>query len=127
MRSRGPLALAAHAPALRPAFAASVALRLGLGIGANVAVFSLLDAALLRPLPYPDAERLLLAWEARPDRGWSRFWSPPRPIATGLPVIDADDGSVLLPPPRRLRAHHDFQRRPRAKRSAGTACSRWAG
>ena len=73
MRSRGPFSLAMHALARRPAFAASVALTLGLGIGANVAVFSLLDAALLRPLPYPEADRVVLAWEARPDRGWSRF------------------------------------------------------
>ena len=73
MRTRGPLSLAFHALARRPAFAASVVLTLGLGVGANVAVFSLLDAALLRPLPYPEADRVLLAWEARPDRGWSRF------------------------------------------------------
>ena len=73
MRSRGPLSLAVHALARRPAFAASVVLTLGLGIGVNIAVFSLLDAALLRPLPGTEADRVLLALQACPDRGWSRF------------------------------------------------------
>ncbi len=73
MRYRGPLALAVTALARRPAFTASVVLTLGLGVGANVAVFSLLDAALLRALPYAEPDRLVLAWESRPDRGWSRF------------------------------------------------------
>jgi predicted permease len=73
MRSRGPWAHAIHALVRRPAFTASVALTLGLGVGANVAVFSLVDASLLTPLPYPEADRLVLAWEARPERGWKRF------------------------------------------------------
>lgn len=41
-----------------PAFALTVTLTLGLAIGANTAVFSLIDAVLLRPLPYPEPERL---------------------------------------------------------------------
>ncbi len=43
----------------RPGFAVTVVLTLGLGIGANTAVFSALDAVLLRPLPFPGAERLI--------------------------------------------------------------------
>lgn len=42
-----------------PGFTAVVVLTLGLGIGANTAVFSALDTVLLRPLPYPDADRLM--------------------------------------------------------------------
>lgn len=42
-----------------PAFTSTVVLTLALGIGANSAVFSALDAVLLRPLPFPDGDRLM--------------------------------------------------------------------
>ena len=43
----------------RPGFAAVVILTLGLGIGATTAIYALLDAVVLRPLPYPNASRLV--------------------------------------------------------------------
>ena len=46
----------------RPGFALLVVLILGFGIGINTAVFSLVDAIVLHPLPYPDADRLVFAW-----------------------------------------------------------------
>ncbi|HEY7508597.1 MAG TPA: hypothetical protein VIG50_00005, partial [Vicinamibacteria bacterium] len=49
-----------------PGYAVAAAVTLALGIGANTAIFSLVDAALLRPLPFPDASRLVLLWESRP-------------------------------------------------------------
>lgn len=46
----------------QPIFSLVAILTLTLGIGANTAIFSLLYQALLRPLPYPDAERLVFVW-----------------------------------------------------------------
>ncbi len=47
--------------ARRPGFAATVVLTLALGIGSSSTIFSLIDTVLIRPLPYPDAERLVYA------------------------------------------------------------------
>jgi putative ABC transport system permease protein len=50
-----------------PGIAAATLLTLALGIGANTALFTVLDAVMLRPLPYPDGDRLVTLWEKRPD------------------------------------------------------------
>jgi len=47
----------------RPGFFAAVGITLALGIGANSAIFSVIDAVLLRPLPYPDGDRLMRVYE----------------------------------------------------------------
>jgi putative ABC transport system permease protein len=47
----------------QPAFTLIAVLMLGLGIGANTAIFSVINSALLRPLPYPQAERIVHLWE----------------------------------------------------------------
>jgi putative ABC transport system permease protein len=49
-----------------PTFTLVAALTLALGIGANSAMFALADATLMRPLPYPDADRLVMVWERSP-------------------------------------------------------------
>jgi putative ABC transport system permease protein len=64
-----------------PAFTLTVVLLLGLGIGSVSAVFSIVDAILLRPVPYPDPSSLVIPWDIPPAGvdigGYQEFpWSP---------------------------------------------------
>ena len=54
----------------QPGFTLAVVITLALGIGATSSVFSVLNAVLLRPLPYTNPERLAIVWESNPSLGW---------------------------------------------------------
>src|SRR5882672_10710518 len=58
--------------AKRPVLTIIAIVTLGLGIGANSAIFSTINALLLKPLPFPDPERIVAVWEKVPSRGVER-------------------------------------------------------
>ena len=57
----------------KPGFAAVTIATLALGIGATTAVFSVVNGVLLRPLPFPDSDRIVRIWSANPERGIAFF------------------------------------------------------
>ena len=60
-----------------PAFSLTAIITLALGIGASTAIFSVVNAVLLRPLPYGDAGRLTLIWGDMVKRDVKDFPFPP--------------------------------------------------
>src|SRR5919107_4668928 len=61
----------------QPAFAITAVLTIALGIGATAAIFSVVNAVLLRPLPYNDAARLGTIWSDLRQRNVVDFPLPP--------------------------------------------------
>ena len=68
------LRLALRSLLRNPGFALVAILTLALGIGANTAIFSVVDAALLRPLDFAQPERLVRLYTAFPTMGFDAFW-----------------------------------------------------
>jgi putative ABC transport system permease protein len=75
---RQDLRLAVRSLFRAPVFAAVTILTLALGIGANTAIFSIVNGVILRPLPYPKPDQLMYLTTQFPALGFDRFWvSPP--------------------------------------------------
>jgi putative ABC transport system permease protein len=57
-----------------PVWTLVISLTLACGVGLSTAIFSIFYAALLQPLPYPDADRLVALWLSAPRSGYARFY-----------------------------------------------------
>src|SRR6267154_1668508 len=68
------LRYAFRAFAKSPGFTVAAILSLAIGIGANTAIFSITSALLLHPLPYKEADRLVIMWNTSPGLGITRDW-----------------------------------------------------
>jgi putative ABC transport system permease protein len=76
-----------RALARNPGFTLVAVVALALGIGANSAIFSVVNAVLLRPLPYPEPDRLMSVWQNNRVRGWHQD------VVTPLDFIEWREGN----------------------------------
>lgn len=101
----------------RPGFSAVVILTLGIGIGATTTIYSIVDAIVVRELPYPDADRLAVIGATSP----SREWRADRP---GQQYLMAVSGSNLVD---WMARQHRFEQIVAAERSSTLMPDRGAG
>jgi hypothetical protein len=87
-----------------PGFTALAILVLALGIGATSTVFSLVDATLLRPLPFRAPHELVMLWEAPPGYAYNRVaplnfadWSEQNRTFTSMTAVAGSGRTLTLP------------------------------
>src|SRR3954469_22699337 len=86
----------ARALASRPDFAIAAILTLALGLGVNAAIFTLTRDILLRPLPYPDADRIVFVSEVNPQITGAGAPSVPSNYAGWREQVDAFDLTAMF-------------------------------
>ncbi len=94
-------------------------LTLSLGIGLNAAVFTVVDVALLRNVPYAEPERLVHLWQVQDNAERRRFRSPGRPCGSSRPRRTSSARSPATPP-----RTHRLDRSARDPRSCRRCSSR---
>ena len=82
--------------ARRPGFTAAVVITLALGIGANTAIFSVVNAVLLQRLPFADPDRLVMVWEDVSSFGFPRNTPAPGNYSDWAAQIKAFDGVAAM-------------------------------
>jgi putative ABC transport system permease protein len=99
------LRLAVRQALQNPGFTLAAVVTLGLGIGAATAIFSLVDAILLRPLPFQDQDRLVSLWGAMKQRGRELVevslhdygdWRAHNQVFSDLALVATNDSDVAL-------------------------------
>ena len=104
-----------------PGFTSVAVLTLALGVGVNTAIFSVVNAAMVRPLPFGDPDRLVRIYESNQERGWPEFsasdpnfldwraqarsWEALAAFEEGTVSLTAGAGAELVPA---LRVTSDF-------------------
>ena len=97
-----------------PGFAAVAVLTLALGVGVNTAIFSVINAVMLRPLPYGDPDRLIRIFDSNPERGWPEFtvshpnyldWREQTTSWAALAAASGGTATMRFGPRRRDRPH----------------------
>ena len=87
-----------------PGFTVVAVVTLALGIGANTAIFSVVNAVLLRPLPYPNSDQLVMLWEQNPHRGWfenivsgENFldWQKQNQVFAGMAAFESNSFNII--------------------------------
>jgi len=99
---RSNIRFAARAMVASPGTTVAAIIALALGIGGSASIFSILNTILLRPLPYPNADRLVVAWAANPGKKIPQFRVSPlnyldyKNLNRSLRLGSFREGSVVL-------------------------------